>query len=84
MSRRRNTLKSDRVVVHRITYQQLRRALWDLERVRLRALRERRGWTQATLAEVAGYSYMTVRSWESGYKIPKPASLADWREALAA
>lgn len=77
-------MKSDRVVVHRITYQQLRRALWDLERVRLRALRKRRGWTLHTLAEVTGYAYMTVRFWEEGYKIPKPASLADWREALAA
>ena len=84
MNRRRVTLRSGNVTVHRITTKQLLRALWDLERVRLRAARERRRWTQQTLAEISGYSPITIRFWEQGRKVPKPQALADWREALAA
>jgi transcriptional regulator with XRE-family HTH domain len=48
----------------------------------LRQLRERRGWTQATLAEKSGYSLRLISKIESGDKASRQ-SLEDVAEALS-
>ena len=43
--------------------------------------RERRGWTQARLAELLGSTRSTVSRWEHGWRVPEPhhlLSLARW------
>ncbi len=55
---------------------------YEYIRPKLRSRRQQLGWTQETLAEVAGYALVTVRYWENGTKTPKPQSLDDWMDAL--
>lgn len=43
--------------------------------------RERRGWTQARLAELLGSTRSTVSRWEHGWRVPEPhhlLGLARW------
>jgi DNA-binding transcriptional regulator YiaG len=43
--------------------------------------RERRGWTQAKLAELLGSTRSTVSRWEHGWRVPEPhhlLGLARW------
>jgi len=44
-------------------------------RVRVRELRERKGWTAADLGYKLGVSEGTVRSWEQGRHLPRGATL---------
>ena len=41
---------------------------------RMRERRERRGWSQQDLADVAGLSRQTITSWELGTAVPDPRS----------
>jgi Predicted transcriptional regulators len=70
---------SVRATVHRVTLNQFLAALW---RTKLVYRRRQLGWTQRTLAEIAGYSRQSVAFWEQGRKTPTRASLKDWRDAL--
>lgn len=42
---------------------------------KLKKLRDSKGFTQSQLAEIAGVSYKTISSWESGTRSPKMGGL---------
>lgn len=48
----------------------------------IRSLRERSGYTQATLARAIGVSDMTIRRWESGQREPRASEIAKLCEVL--
>ena len=48
----------------------------------IRSLRERSGYTQATLAQAIGVSDMTVRRWESGQREPRASEITKLCEVL--
>lgn len=49
----------------------------------LRAERERRGWSQTTLAQHIGRAtYQTTYNWESGHNEPTLSSLREWAGSL--
>jgi transcriptional regulator with XRE-family HTH domain len=50
---------------------------------RLRELRERAGWTQATLAERCGLSLSSIRNYEQGHREPYWSQLFKLADALA-
>ena len=44
---------------------------------KIKALREKKGWTQAELARRLGITRNGVNSWEQGLSIPSPSCLVD-------
>lgn len=48
----------------------------------LRALRKKAGYTQESLSELLGISFMTVRRWESGKVIPRMDEIKKLAQAL--
>ena len=44
---------------------------------KIKALREKKGWTQAELARRLGITRNGVNSWEQGLSMPSPACLVD-------
>jgi transcriptional regulator with XRE-family HTH domain len=43
--------------------------------MRLAEMRERKGWSQAELAEALGVTQSAVGNWESGIRLPRPRTL---------
>ena len=43
--------------------------------MRLAEMRERKGWSQAELAEALGVTQSAVGNWESGIRTPRPQTL---------
>lgn len=48
----------------------------------LKALRKKRGWSQAKLAEMVGVEQPTIQRWESGKRLPDLEGLTDLAKAL--
>lgn len=50
--------------------------------IAMKLARERRGIRQDVIAERMGYSYITLKRWETGVKTPTERQFADWQATL--